>query len=260
LSGAEVNIQRCTITSSFDVDLVALTNTTLHLSNNIMVNVDSPIHIVPEGTGIVIQSEGYNFFSASSFPNSVATDQFNQTFTTLQLGDLQNNGGFTFTRALGTGSTAINAADPSFTCTGCFDQRGSPFSRVNQRLDAGAFELTPAAPTPSRTRTRTRTRTKTRTRSPSRSPKCGNGVVEPDEQCDPANAQGADKNCCTSACKFASSGKTCAPAQAPCLNARQCNAQGKCRAAVVKTTCTFTFANGSTAPGQCTKDNKCILV
>ena len=61
-----------------------------------------------------------------------------------QLGPLANNGGPTETHALLTGSSAINAGDPSFTSPPNFDQRGpgAPgFVRVfGGRIDIGAFE------------------------------------------------------------------------------------------------------------------------
>ena len=61
------------------------------------------------------------------------------------LGPLQNNGGPTFTRALMTGSPAINAGDPNFTPPPNYDQRGTGYPRVvNGRIDIGAFEVQPA--------------------------------------------------------------------------------------------------------------------
>lgn len=71
----------------------------------------------------------------------------------LQLGALADNGGPTFTHALGTGSIAIDASGsgadlPSFTGN-AYDQRGVGFARIsNGMLDTGAFEVQVAAPDP----------------------------------------------------------------------------------------------------------------
>ncbi len=57
------------------------------------------------------------------------------------LGPLASNGGPTLTRALITGSPAINAGDPGFSSPPDFDQRGAPFGRMEgSRIDIGAFE------------------------------------------------------------------------------------------------------------------------
>lgn len=59
------------------------------------------------------------------------------------LGALANNGGATQTMALGTGSPAINAANPAF-CPAT-DQRGLPRRAAQGFCDIGAFEAQPAA-------------------------------------------------------------------------------------------------------------------
>ena len=67
------------------------------------------------------------------------------TSAQLKLGALQDNGGPTQTIALGAGSLAINAGNPSFDTTGTpYDQRGVGYSRVyNGRVDIGAYEVQP---------------------------------------------------------------------------------------------------------------------
>ncbi len=55
--------------------------------------------------------------------------------------DIKDNGGFTKTLALRTGSPALNAGDPSITGQNSYDQRGGGFPRVSGgRIDIGAFE------------------------------------------------------------------------------------------------------------------------
>jgi hypothetical protein len=69
------------------------------------------------------------------------------------LDPLADNGGPTMTRALCTGSPAIDAGDPVLAVPPDFDQRGEPFMRVfdgdgagGERIDIGAFELQPLPP------------------------------------------------------------------------------------------------------------------
>jgi hypothetical protein len=105
------------------------------------------------------------------------------------LGDLQNNGGFTDTQALGDGSPAINAGGdcpPPST-----DQRG--ISRPQgSACDIGAFEAVV----------------------------CGDGTRGPGEECDP----GVDE-CCASDCQFAAAGTTCD--NGTCDDAGQCVSDGE---------------------------------
>jgi hypothetical protein len=64
--------------------------------------------------------------------------------TNALLGDLQHNGGPTFTQALLDGSPAVDAGDPAFAAPPAYDQRGTGFPRVVAgRLDIGAFEVQP---------------------------------------------------------------------------------------------------------------------
>jgi outer membrane protein assembly factor BamB len=52
---------------------------------------------------------------------------------------------------------------------------------------------------------------------------CGNGTVDPGEDCDPA----ASATCCTAACKFAASGAGCDDGDA-CTSSDQCDGAGDC--------------------------------
>ena len=129
------------------------------------------------------------------------------------LSPLQDNGGPTRTKALSTGSPAIDKGNPS----GCTDNFGATLttdqreyvSPINGRCDMGAYEFgSPGPPTPTpthtftptNTRTPTRTATRTSTRTPTVTPlpspvspealvvdpssgaaSDGNGVFEPGE-------------------------------------------------------------------------------
>ncbi len=66
------------------------------------------------------------------------------------LGPLQNNGGPTMTRALLTGSPAIDTGNNALIYTGLTnDQRGAGYSRIiNGTVDIGAYEFQAAAPAP----------------------------------------------------------------------------------------------------------------
>jgi hypothetical protein len=85
----------------------------------------------------VITSLGHNLIGNSSGGSGfVASDLLN---VDPQLGPLQNNGGFTQTMDLLSGSPAINAGDNAN--APAFDQRGASFPRiVGGTIDIGAFE------------------------------------------------------------------------------------------------------------------------
>jgi hypothetical protein len=89
-------------------------------------------------------SSSYNL--ASDNANSNLTGPGDIVNTNPQLGPLQNNGGSTATHALGENSPAREHGDPNFDPNAfnppmTFDQRGSGFPRVLNRLDIGAYEL-----------------------------------------------------------------------------------------------------------------------
>ncbi len=65
-------------------------------------------------------------------------------------------------------------------------------------------------------------------------PVCGNGVVEPGEQCDASGANGTAAACCTAFCQFTAPGAACTGAV--------CNAGGTCVAPVC--------GNGAVEPGE----------
>ena len=94
----------------------------------------------------------YSFLGTNS--GATVTDNGNNLIGTAviplnpQLGPLTNNGGPTLTHALLPGSLARNAGDPAAVAGASgvpqFDQRGTPWSRINSgRIDIGAFESQP---------------------------------------------------------------------------------------------------------------------
>src|SRR4029078_2648212 len=110
----------------------------------------------------MIRSLGYNLCSDDGSGFLTATgDQIN---TDPMLGPLRDNGGPTFTHTPLSGSPAIDSGDPSldpyfFSPPLLEDQRGDGFPRVvNDRIDIGAFEVSPA-PTPTPTATPKQTAT-----------------------------------------------------------------------------------------------------
>jgi hypothetical protein len=116
-----------------------------------------------------VTSHGYNLSSDDGSGYLIAPgDQIN---TDPLLGQLQNNGGPTFTHALLPGSPAIDAGDPNFTPPPFFDQRGPGFNRVvNGRIDKGSFEVQGPTPTPTPSLTPTPTATFTPTATATTTP------------------------------------------------------------------------------------------
>ncbi len=78
-------------------------------SSIICVNGANPISAINQ------QSEGYNIFSNATLAGSVATDQLGVDSLSLNLGQLQNNGGSTWTHMPNIPSPAIDAGDPTNT-------------------------------------------------------------------------------------------------------------------------------------------------
>ena len=102
-----------------------------------------------------VTSLGYNLSSddASAYLN--VTGDHNSTDP--MLGPIQDNGGFTLTYELLSGSPAIDAGDPNFAPPPNYDQRGPGYPRIlNNRVDIGSFEAQ-SAPTPTPTATPTAT-------------------------------------------------------------------------------------------------------
>src|SRR5213078_3005878 len=70
---------------------------------------------------------------------------------------------------------------------------------------------------------------------------CGNGVVEPGEQCDDGNT--LDGDCCSSTCQFDPAGAPCTGTNV-CLTATTCDGAGVC-------------GGGTPTPGACNDGNAC---
>ena len=79
---------------------------------------------------------------------------------------------------------------------------------------------------------------------------CGNGIVEPGEECDPGQTPGA---CCTDTCQFAASGTGCGPDDGNPCTSETCDAAGTCQHVNNTLPCNAgTCATaGACADGQC---------
>ena len=140
---------------------------TLEIKNTILKRGESGSNIVNDsGT---VTSHGYNLSNDDG--SGLLTAPGDQINTDPLLGQLQNNGGPTFTHALLLGSPAIDTGDPNFTPPPFFDQRGPGFNRVvNGRIDKGSFEVQGPTPTPTPSLTPTPTATFTPTATATTTP------------------------------------------------------------------------------------------
>jgi Right handed beta helix region len=136
-----LRVANCTITGNSAPSGGGIYNVgSVELSNTILNAGASGENIFNNG-GTVI-SDGYNLSSDDG--GGYLTGPGDQINTDPLLGPLQNNGGPTFTHALLTGSSAIDAGDPNFIPPPFNDQRGCSFDRVfNGRIDIGSFEMQP---------------------------------------------------------------------------------------------------------------------
>ena len=116
-------------------------------SDDVSGTVTAEFSLIGVDTGATITSTGGTLIGTSTTPIDP------------RLAPLADNGGPTMTHALLGGSPAIDAGDPAAMAgvggVPAFDQRGSPFGRVNDgdgtggaRIDIGAFESPPPPPLP----------------------------------------------------------------------------------------------------------------
>jgi hypothetical protein len=120
-------------------------------------------------------SAGYNLSSDNA--DGLLNGPGDQINTDPLLGQLQDNGGPTFTYALLPSSPATDAGDPNFTPPPFYDQRGPGFDRVvNGRIDKGSFEVQGPTPTATPTATATPTSTATPTPTPTPRPPCHTAI------------------------------------------------------------------------------------
>jgi cysteine-rich repeat protein len=134
----------------------------------------------------VVTSQGYNLDDGNTCGFTATGDMVNMVNTGPTLGALASNGGATRTRALLPGSPAIDTGSPATPGSGgtsCQpdDQRSAP--RSLGRCDIGAYE----------------------------SRACGNGVLDPGEECDDGNVDPNDG--CTSSCTLCGNGIVTPPEQ-----------------------------------------------
>ncbi len=132
-------------------------------------------------------SLGHNLIQSPSDCTTVSSDLLGQD---PNLGPLQSNGGPTFTRALLSGSPAIDAADACTTP----DQRGTSRPQ-GAACDIGAYEFA-----------------------------CGNGAMDLGESCDDGNT--LDGDCCSANCQLDPAGSLCTDGNACTTEA--CDGEGVC--------------------------------
>jgi uncharacterized repeat protein (TIGR01451 family) len=121
----------------------------VNLSNSILSNNSAFISSGPECSG-TITSLGNNvvFNPAGCTFNPLGSDR---TFTSPQIGPLQDNGGVTLSRALLPGSPAIDSADSGAACTGSAQGQANSNDQITNAIrpqgngcDRGAYEFRPA--------------------------------------------------------------------------------------------------------------------
>jgi Right handed beta helix region len=161
------------------------------------------------------------------------------------LGALASNGGPTETRALPAGSVAVNSGNPAIPGTGsgaceATDQRGvlrSPL--MAGRCDIGAYEYVPTTTTTLGSTTTstgegsTTTTPSTSTTSTTAEPiLCGNGKLDPGEECDDGDLL-SETDCCNQNCRARRIGTPCGmPPDGDCDEQDSCDGVGHCIASV----------------------------
>ena len=119
---------------------------TLNLFHTIVAANTSNVAAGPDISGTV-NSLGYNVVADTTdaaLTGDPTGNLINGAAMPLNPGPLQDNGGPTWTVALGAGSVAINAGNPAFSPPPMFDQRGTGFARVlDGVIDIGAYERSP---------------------------------------------------------------------------------------------------------------------
>lgn len=169
-SGTTGNLNNVTIANN-SLGGITINDGTINMRNSIIAGNSDASGGSSDCDG-TITSRGYNLIQDPTGCLVVGITAGNITGVDPVLEELADNGGTTGTHAIGGGSPAIDAGDP----TGCkdetdaslaTDQRGLP--RGATRCDIGAFEIA-----------------------------CGNGHAEGDEECDDGNTTSGDG--CDSAC------------------------------------------------------------
>jgi cysteine-rich repeat protein len=168
------------VDNDFDGGPSLLVANSIIANNNIVRFFNSAI--VPQDCKGPITTRGYNLLEATTFGceldgPGLGTDILGQD---PQLGPLADNGGPTPTQAIPDTSAAVNAGNPAVPGSGAVDAcEGSDQRGIDRpsglRCDIGAFELA----------------------------RCGNGDVDPEEECDDGSnvdGDGCDSNCTVTRC------------------------------------------------------------
>ena len=215
------------------------------MAENVVIDIFNGDLIAADCFGATINDLGYNIDWRNSCGFTAATSFINTDPRIVPL--LQENGGPTKTFAL---CTSGDAPDPE--CSGpspavdaipsgtndCGspvnqDQRGFPRpvdgnGDTVARCDIGAFEVQPAGV-------------------------CGDGVLNPGEECDDGNTLNGD--CCSSTCRFEPATTVCRPAAGACDVAEMCTgSSGVCPANVFQPR---GMACGDASSTQCTSPDSC---
>lgn len=138
---------------------------------------------------------------------------------------------------------------------GCEPVAGGVCDPVTERciVDDPTPTLTPS-PSPSATKTPSNTKTATITPTPTPVSVCGNGEVEPGEQCDPGAPVSGD--CCDDECQFAPAETACDADDEPCTN-DSCNATGVCVAGITSPDDTPCDDGNACTEGDACSDGVC---
>lgn len=117
----------------------------LTISNSIVANnkdwSSTPVHDCMSFAGGLVGSSSYTLASSAGSCTGLGSGAGDLLGADPLLGELQDNGGLTWTYALDDGSPAIDAGDPAFLAPPVYDQRGIGYPRVAMwHLDMGAYE------------------------------------------------------------------------------------------------------------------------